>query len=249
MINYSWAGLSLTLIWIGLLGDPVAATPDQTHRSAPQSTGQRLSQLPAPPTTPPPNRTRSGGSLNATAICGDVTEPLIALIPVENPVLTQSPHPTVLLYVPYAASEVRLGEFSVLVGLDELTRLYHTRFTLPETPGIVSISLPDQPNYALTEGELYHWYVKLYCADNVDATADLEVDGWVQRVADPVAVEPETPLALPTAWYDTLATVRDRLQANPNDAALQQQWRSLLTLIELEDLADAPYGGEVLPLD
>lgn len=186
--------------------------------------------LPPPPSTPPPNHTRSGGSLGDTDAC-DAGEPLVALVPVNNPVLTTTDDPTILLYVPDEAESIAVGEFSVLVGVDEMTRLYHGQFTLPPTPGIVSLSLPPRPDYALAEGVPYHWYVKLHCHNQTILT----VDAWIQQ-----STAPEQP-----PWYDTLAEMADRLQQNPTDPQLRQQWQALLATIDADHLAEAPLLGAV----
>ncbi|HEY9640933.1 MAG TPA: DUF928 domain-containing protein, partial [Coleofasciculaceae cyanobacterium] len=172
---YGWRSL-LILGLLGAIASPGLALPSATPPAA-GSTGSFA--RPRPPSTPPPNGTRGGGSLSGSTDCGTTAKPLIALIPVENPVLTTSAHPTLLVYVPYGSSQVGFGEFSVLVGLQETTRLYHARFTLPATPGIVRISLPNSPDYALQENLFYHWYFKLYCQGNTSSRADLGVDGWV----------------------------------------------------------------------
>lgn len=202
--------------------------------------------LPPPPSTPPPNQTRSGGSLSGGEnSCQRSDQPIRALVPVENPVFTASAHPTILLYVPQAAAEIAFGEFSVLVGLDETERLYQTRFTLPNTPGIVSISLPESPDYALETAVPYHWYVKLYCQGNTTSVADLEVNAWIQRSATlPAQNLPDTNIS-PQLWYDTLAETADRLQTAPQTPELLNQWRNLLESIAAGDLAAEPIVGAV----
>jgi hypothetical protein len=170
-----------------------------------------------------------------------------ALIPVKNPVLTTREHPTFLFYVPYASDEVRVGEFSLLVGPEEKTRLYKTRFTLPQTPGIVSITLPSAPEYALEEGQYYHWYLKLYCQTNTSSQPTLDVNGWVQRVALTPERERQIKAATPDVWYDTSANLALSLRASPQDAKLRNDWVNLLKSIGLEDLAQEPFVGPVIP--
>jgi Domain of Unknown Function (DUF928) len=217
-----------------------------------QTTAPRSSQPlpPPPPSTPPPNSTRSGGSLGASSTCDNPTQTdsprLIALVPIENPVLTTSAHPTFLFYVPYGSKQVKFGEFSILTGSAETTRLYRTRFTLPETPGVVSISLPSDSE-AIAKDVFYHWYFKLYCQENTSSRADLEVNGWVKRV-EPIAAQSHQ-TAMPVAWYDAIADLGDRLRTSPQDTALKNRWRALLTLIHTEDLADKPLVGSVHPLE
>jgi Domain of Unknown Function (DUF928) len=235
---------------------------------------QNPPQPPPPPPTPPPNSTRSGGSLGTSSSCVNPVQTntqtstqttaqteaqspaqtLVALVPIENPVLTTSEYPTFLFYVPYGSKQVKFGEFSILVGSSETTRLYRSRFTLPETPGIVSISLPLASNAAIAKDLFYHWYFKLYCQENTSSRADLEVNGWIKRVDLPDAQVNEqmhptslaTPsVAMPMAWYDTLSDLADRLRTSPQDNALKNRWRALLALIKAEDLADKPLVGSV----
>lgn len=206
----------------------------------------QVKQLPpAPPTTPPPNRTRSGGSLGEETACTTGNETLMALIPVENPVLTAADYPTFLFYVPYGSDQVQYGEFSLLVGPNETTRLYQTRFTLPSTPGIVSLSLPDLPSYALKPDTAYHWYFKLYCNGNNTTTANLQVDGWVQRVALTPDRQRQIEAASPEIWYDALATLAQQLAAAPQNSDLQTRWRNLLTYINATELTQTPFAGSV----
>lgn len=214
-------------------------------------TNTRLSQTPPPPPrTPPPNQSKPGGGLDASqSTCKNTSKPLTALIPVKNPVLTTSKHPTLLFYVPYSSDEVRYGEFSLLVWPEEKKRIYKTRFTLPKTPGIVSITLPSSPEYALEEGQYYHWYVKFYCQGNTSSQPDLDVNGWVQRVALTPERERQINAATPDVWYDGLANLANRLRTSPQDATLRNNWANLLKSINAEDLAQEPLVGSVIPLE
>ncbi len=211
-----------------------------------------LSQAPPPPprTPPPDNQPVPGGGLNpSNPACKSTSKPLTALIPVKNPVLTTREHPTFLFYVPYASDDVRFGEFSVLVGPEEKTRLYKTRFTLPQTPGIVSITLPSASEYALEEGKFYHWYLKLYCQTNTSSQPSVDVNGWVQRVALTSERERQIKTAASDVWYDTSANLAESLRASPHDAKLRNDWVNLLKSIGSEDLAQEPFVGSVIPSD
>jgi internalin A len=172
---------------------------------------------------------------------------LTALVPVKNPVLTTREHPTFLFYVPYASDDVRFGEFSLLVGSEEKTRLYKTRFTLPQTPGIVSITLPSAPEYALEEGQYYHWYFELYCQSNTSSQPDVDVNGWVQRVVLTLERERQINAATPDVWYDASANLAQSLRASPQDARLKNDWLNLLKASGSEDLAQEPFVGSVIP--
>ena len=206
----------------------------------------QIGRLPPPPSTPPPNRRRSGGSLSDATACTNSSENVMAIIPTENPVLTISAHPTLLFYVPYAAKDVQVGEVSVLVGPNEMTRLYHTRFTLPNSPGIISVKLPASSDTALTEGNFYHWYFKLYCTGNITSKADLQVDGWIQRVETTAERQQQIQARTPDIWYDAIAQIADQLSVTPQDRQLRESWRSLLTTVGMAELAQTPIVGEVI---
>lgn len=205
---------------------------------------------PPPPRTPPPNRRKPGGGLDPVASsCNSTSKPLIALIPIENPVLTASEHPTFLFYVPYTSGEVSRGEFSLLVWPDEKTRLYKTSFALPQTPGIVSITLPPLPEYALKEGQHYRWYFKLYCKGNASHQPDMDLNGGVLRVtATPGQGRSNDPTALVIS-YDAIANLAESIHASPQNTTLRNNWVNLLKAIGLEDLAREPMAGSVIPLE
>jgi hypothetical protein len=202
-----------------------------------------------PRTLPPDNKPVPGGGLNpSNSSCKSTSKSLTALIPIKNPVLTTRQHPTFLFYVPYTSDEVRFGEFSLLVGLEEKTRLYKARFTLPQTPGIVSLTLPSKPEYALEEGEFYHWYFELYCQTNTSSQLDLDVNGWVQRVALTPERERQINAATPDIWYDASVNLAESLRTSPQNAKLRNDWLNLLKFIGSEDLAQEPFVGSVIPL-
>ena len=204
---------------------------------------------PTPPRTPPPNQTKPGGGLNPSHPCSDTQSQLRALVPVENPVLTASEHPTFLFYVPYTPESVSYGEFSLLVWPGEKERIYKTRFALPQTPGIVSVKLPESPEYTLETDRSYHWYFKLYCEGNTSAQPDLQVNGWVKRVPLTPERAGQIEAASPEVWYDSLANVAENLRTSPENAALQNDWERLLELIDAGGLAEEPRVGALTPLE
>ena len=202
---------------------------------------QNSSTLPAPPPTPPDNKTEPGGGLNGSSqSCQSTNQTLTALIPVQNPVLTISDYPTFWFYLPYAAEDIESIKFSVNIRDEktgqERTRLYQASFQLPGTPGIVGISLPSVPKYALEEGKFYHWYFKVYCKGNTSSQSDWDVNGWVQRVPRTPENERQIEAANPEIWYDALTYVAKRRLANPQDPNLKEDWTSLLEFIDRKEL-------------
>lgn len=214
-----------------------------------QSSSLFISQAPpTPPLDPPPNGTQPGGGLDPTnrLSCTSTNDGMRALVPVKNPVLTTTNQPTIFFYIPFGSNQVRYGEFSLLTYPTEQQRLYSIRFTLPKTPGIVSVTLPAQP---LKQGEYYHWYFQVYCRDGNGKQPDLTVHGFLQQVALTSERERQIKAATPDVWYDALARVATQLQASPQNPTLRNQWRSLLRTIGAEHLAQAPLLGSVIPVE
>ena len=198
-----------------------------------------ITKPPAPPPSIPPNKVKPGGGLELfQQSCSSNDRAFTALVPIENPVLTTDTHPTLLFYIPDAADEIHHGEFT-LVTADEKSTIYSDRLTLPNTPGIVTIQLPQTTEYALQSG-LYHWYFKLYCQTDASLQTYVDVHGWVKKVSSTPEKQRQIINAEPQIWYDSLANVANNLAATPNNPTLQQQWLDLLKAIDLEDLAKTP---------
>ncbi|MEG4322560.1 MULTISPECIES: DUF928 domain-containing protein [unclassified Microcoleus] len=197
------------------------------------------------PNTPPDSNTKPGGGLDPSKSCKSTSKVLTLLIPNKNDRLTTSAHPTFWFYIPYAPEDLKRGEF-VLVTQDEKTLIYETSFQLPKTPGIVNISLPASPNYALTEGQSYHWYLRIYCRENTNDRADLAVEGWVQRVAATPETDRLSNTGAPDIWYDSLTRLGNLLLASPTDAKLRSDWNKLLEFIGEQELSQEPLAGSVV---
>lgn len=207
-------------------------------RRVPRRTGRprgRQSRMPAPPNRLPPNRVQPGGGLSVAATSCEAERPLTALVPVENPVFTESGAPSFLFYFPDDPAVVDYAEF-VLLSADEKEQIYSERF-VPDAPGIASVSLP-AGSEMLAVDEAYHWYLNVHC---VDATV-LTVDGWAQRMASANGVESEG--ALPVVWYDAIAAAGEEM-AMAGSGEVRQQWERWLTAAGLEALVDEPVLGEV----
>ena len=160
--------------------------------------------------------------------------------------LTTSQSPTFWIYVPYTLT-AKLPVTFVLQDKQHKT-IYKTSFTAPGTqPSIVSFRLP--PTAPLQLGKLYQWYFAINCnSDNSDRLTF--VKGWVQRVAlNPTltrvlkAVTPKQRVAIYARngiWHDALTTLAELRSANPGDAALFDDWTSLLHSIGLDAIAREP---------
>ncbi|GAP94210.1 DUF928 domain-containing protein [Leptolyngbya sp. NIES-2104] len=216
----------------------IAATVDRAISQRP----------PAPPSDPPPNGTQPGGGLDPAtrSACTSESNRMRALIPVKNPVLTTTNQPTIFFYIPFGSDQIQSGEFSLLAYPKEQQRLHTVRFTLPKTPGIVSVTLPSQPE--IEPGKYYHWYFQLYCRNGSGRQPDLTLHGFIQRTGLTPERQRQINAATSDIWYDAIAQVAGQLQTSPQNPQLRTQWRTLLQTIDAEHLAQEPLLGSVIVL-
>ena len=206
-----------------------------------------VSQNPEKPADkdPPPGRRVRGGDLDPTnPNCKKTSQPLTAIVPINSQGKITSEHLTLWFYVPYVSEDITSAEFSVL-NRDETEYVYQTLFTLPKTPGIVSISLPLSAKTALETGKFYHWYLTLKCKGSITNTPDIEMDGWVKRIASTPITTNQINTATPEIWYDAVNNFANRLLASPQDTKLNQEWTELLKSVGLSHLAQEPLIGPV----
>ena len=120
--------------------------------------------------------------------------------------------------------------------------VYQIDVTLPQTPGVVSLSLP-RAVAPLLIGKRYHWFLKIYCKAQEPPAF---VEGWIQRNSlNPVLksqLEKATPrerVALYAAngiWFEALSTAGYLHRRDPKDTS----WAVLLRAVGLNDLANEP---------
>lgn len=221
-----------------------------------QSLGERIRRLFGGGGGGGSGRGRGGGTLD---LCPYVEDALWAFAPVDSlaenaepPALesvlmptvgaTIQPQPTLWFYVPYGAAASRPVEF-VLIDAEE-TILTRQPLTLPENPGVMPVSLPDEA--ALEAGQRYRWVFSIIC-NPANRSADLTVNGWIERVQPQSDIEAAIATLPATArplfyaenelWYDTVDSLARQRLANPDDAELAANWRALLETIGLEDTA------------
>ncbi len=219
---------------------PATPIPDNGPR-VPAGT-LKQEPLPEQPTTPPPDGNRQpGGALSEElAICPAKSQNLTAVTPVNVQGKTLSGHPTFWFYMPYTADEVKLGEFSILNQAED-EHIYKTSFDLPNQPGFVSITLPADEARELEVGQYYHWYLTLSCVSSDGTESNLEIDGWVERVASAPQDYPS-----PEIWYDMVDGVAKQLQTVTASDDLRETWTELLKSVELCELTEAPVVGPVM---
>lgn len=217
------------------------------HPTANSSEPLVFAAPPPPPDIGEPGRRSDAGSRGCEELNNQVSrfqkKLLTAFVPVYSGselVLgaTSSEHPTFWFYVPYQPPHT--GKF-VLRSQDGKS-VYQTDVVLPDTPGVVSISLPSTAK-PLEVDQRYHWYFKIYCQPK---QPPVFVNGWIQRKSLAPVLESQLEkatlrerVALYAAngiWYEALTASAELRRTNPNDL----NWAALLQAIGLEDMALEP---------
>ncbi|HAZ44417.1 MAG TPA: hypothetical protein DDW76_06315 [Cyanobacteria bacterium UBA11369] len=197
-----------------------------------------------------PRKVTRGGSR------GDCLATPKRLIPLtaydDEPSLTISTHPTFWVYVPYKSDQAQSGEFSLQDTQEN--DIYRTRFTLPATPGIVKITIPDN-RPALEANKTYNWYFKLSCpSENKPEPQPEVVIGQVKLIA--LASELQQQLKAATTpqarldfyaknniWYDRLTELGDNISLTANPS---REWTEILKYFGLEIIAEEPIIGSII---
>ena len=189
-------------------------------------------------------RTELGGS-RTDCILGEKS--LTALIPVtpEKLGLTIASRPTFFFYIPQTKAVD--ADFSLQDEKGNI--IYKTTFKLSKTSGVMSLPIPNiATSPELQVNKSYKWTFSLVC--NAENRADDQyVQGFIQRVSRPDLVAKVEKTALkqrPSVyaeagiWHEMLTTLAELRRANPNDAALTAEWRSILDSVGLKDVDQEP---------
>lgn len=236
--------LTLAISWAVLSCTQVQAQPGSQNI---ESSAQLIFAAPPPPPDigEPGQRSEAGsrGCEEMNKQFASSQKRLTALVPVYSDselVLgaTIAEYPTFWFYIPYQPPIP--GKF-VLRDKDGKL-VYQTDVTLPETPGVVSVSLP-RAEAPLEIGKQYHWFLKIYCKAQQPPTF---VEGWIQRNSlNPVLksqLEKATPrdrfalYATKGIWFDALSTAVELRRRNPKDTS----WAALLRAVGLNNIAIEP---------
>jgi hypothetical protein len=253
----------MPLLLLTIASSPAEANSQVTQpvKKVVSNTPNRLTKLKFPSNGAPIGRRQGGARRNGTQ-CPDLKTPISALVPGEETsdesksflALTVSEYPTFWVYLPQLPTNLRSGEF---VFQDRKGKdIYRTSLTLPEKPGVIGISLPLSPEYALKEDLKYQWYFKVYCGEPQTISEYFYIRSWVQRVALTndlksqlkTASREYVAYAVNDIWHDALTNLADLRRTNSGDRILIDDWTNLLKAVGLSDLASAPivarYGSE-----
>lgn len=197
-----------------------------------------FSQRPEPPQTGTPEGDPTPAGTRPENNCPETSKPLTALLANNGSDFTVSEYPTFLFYIPYASEQIDYMEF-LLQDAQQNRLVYHKAVTLTDKAGIIKISLPTNPQYALKVNENYRWHfnLKLNCAESYQV-----VQGWIRRVPITSQLEHKLQAVLSQKylayqeegiWYDAIANLAELHFANPDNQELSLAWTKLMESFKL----------------
>ncbi|NES19838.1 MAG: DUF928 domain-containing protein [Symploca sp. SIO3E6] len=207
------------------------------------------SKPPAPPDTGTPTGNPKPGTTRPEANCPAMEPPLTALVANNGSDYTLSEYPTFWFYIPYAPEDISTIEFLLLDSKERKT-IYKTGVKLTEKPGIIQVTIPAKPQYALQLQANYRWRLNLDCQPDTTDEPDLVVDGWIQRQPSNSQLENQLEAVQSQEylvyreqeiWYDAIANLAELYFANPEDGNLQEAWANLLASLGLAGVAQEPF--------
>ncbi|MEH2179051.1 DUF928 domain-containing protein [Nostoc sp.] len=246
----------IPLVFIGLMNYSQSVQAQLTNsiqNTVKNSPSQSFQQPKLPRNGAPTGRRRAGAGRSPD--CPSNLTQLTALVPGDGgeSVLasTVAENPTFWFYIPQLLQTTRSGEFVLQEVLDgkDVKMVYRRPLTLSGKSGIVSITLPAQPQYSLKVYKKYHWYFHIYCGDIEKTSDNFYVDGFVQRKMLTEALNRQLKLAKPKEyivyrdkkiWYDALTNLGQQRRIDPQNATLNQDWIDLLNAFGLQDVAQEP---------
>jgi len=206
---------------------------------------------PLPPGSAPGGRVRGGAKRGGCPVAKPDLTALAPFTEEANSVInvwgqTMVDRPSWFFYVPYTKDLPYEVEF-VLQDQDS-NQIYEKAIALPDKPGVIRVSLPTTAP-ALAIDKQYHWFFTINC-DKEKNSPPTFVEGVVQRVQLNPSIVKELQTTEPLKryaiyaqngiWYEALTILAQLRQNNPEDAALQAEWRNLLSSIRLDDIAAEP---------
>lgn len=242
-------------------GTPIVAEPPIEAIAPRSSRFQLAQQLNFNVNNVRPSRGRSGGFSRGSACFTNPAEssPPVALVPVDTSTeferirveTTVDAQPTFFVFLPEMDKVPEAGELLIFEQAPNNTEIIvHTQLVpLPQTAGAGFIPVNFSDGFALDVDKTYRWTFEVLCSTE-DRSSNVFAEGWVERV-DPgdglVAMlaqsDPELyPELYATAghWYDTLESLVALWQENPGSPVLENDWVSLLSSVNLGDLASYP---------
>ncbi len=223
------------------------AKPPQTGTPIGSSnTGGTRLTLPKAPQTGTPKGDKTPGGTRPEEKCPQVTIPLTALIANNEKDYTLSAYPSFWFYIPYQSSAIKSLEFALKNTINSTT-IYRTAIQLKDSSGLIKISLPQEKQYALTEGINYRWELMLSCQENNTDDVDFRVSGWVQKLAINSELHNQVNQLSPLEtyqfyldneiWHDAINQIASYYFAHDENSEIKETWLNLLDKLEQSELS------------
>lgn len=182
----------------------------------------------------------------------------VVWVPVET--TTVESRPTFLVYVSQIKkTTASFGSFFLMKEtkdindrtIEDAVVLGEKNFTLPDRPGIISVTLPD--NIQLEVNQTYHWAFAVQCVECQDDNSSKMGEGWVKRIpldnnlTKELERTPENDRPSVYAkygiWTETLSTLAQLRLNQPNNQKLKDDWNCLLESVNLQGVANQDLIG------
>lgn len=203
---------------------------------APVSTASVKIPFKSPSDKPAPRRASTSQGASRGGLCDSSVSrgaaSVKALLPENHYGLTAVERPMIVAYLPETSAT------EVFFSLKDETKQLHFEASLPISgkAGLFRFQLPEQAP-ALEPGKHYQWFLAVKCNGKLRPSSPF-IDGWVQRVLPEPAVaavvgqSPSMTKAMSLGeagfWYDTLATLTQLKQQEPENLEIAQSWRDFL---------------------
>lgn len=164
---------------------------------------------------------------------------LVALIPDDQLGLTSMERPTLLFHIPPTSA----SNIKVTLQDESGATLYTKTSATPAQPDFVQFRFSDfNDSPTLISDKTYQWTFTLLC-DPKNPSANVTVSGNIRRIELDLILIRELKTAKPGdratlyavngLWYDTVATLAEAFQSEPNNSQLAQEWKELLKSVGL----------------
>lgn len=204
--------------------------------------------LPASPDTgSPEEEVLPGGTRDShqmTKICGEDNQEIAYLLGDKNREFTLSAYPTFWFYIPNTLQKVAQLKFEVK-ELETGKKVYHRTVSTPKMAGVMGISMPPEPQYAVAPNVNYRWTVEVDCKNSNHESVML-LEGWLHRLPSNPDLQSQLAAVSDTEkhtvyfqhdlLYDALNDLAQLRIAQPHNAQLKTSWNKLLAELGWQDL-------------
>ena len=197
-----------------------------------------------PPNESQPRATKGGASRGSQcAIDSQESLSFIPVLPATNHGLTTASHPTILAYVPDTSAQ------SVFLSIQDENEeaIYQSVLPIGDRTGVVSLEIPQEAP-ALETGKTYKWSFALMCDNQLRPDSPI-IEGYIERVQPEPELAAQLERATPVEkaalygqagiWYETVATLAQLKEAEPQNQELINAWDSILNSVGLEKVSNA----------